>query len=283
MGEVLEIITNLVTLVFILSTMFSIGLNLTIKQIIQPLKNVRFVVLSIVANFIIIPALAYIIITFLPLDRSLQIGLILVACSAGAPTLPILIRIAKGDVATSVGLMVMLIIISIIFLPLILPLMLPGVEVGIWEIASSLLLTILAPLAIALLVRARWVTIAEKMLKIFKTASNYSLILLIVLTLVLNFQYIIGLFGSMGILASFILTGLGYGAGYLLGGPLTGTKRVLSLGTGQRNIAAAMIVALQNFDDAVLVMVIVFSVIMLIIGVPLAGEFGRRSKRAGSS
>ena len=41
-----------------------------------------------------------------------------------------------------------------------------------------------------------------------------------------------------------------------------------------------MIVALQNFDEAVLVMVIVFSVITMIVATPLAGEFGRRSKKA---
>jgi BASS family bile acid:Na+ symporter len=279
-NEVLQILTDLITFVFVLSTMLSIGLVLTIKQIINPLKNVRFVILSIVANFIIIPAIAYLIITFLPLDRPLQIGLILVACAAGAPALPKLAQIAKADVAASVGLMVLLIVITIIFLPLVLPLMLPGVEVGIWAIAQNLLLMMLLPLVIALFVRARWANIAEKLSKIFTRAANYSLIILIVLTIVVNFQYIINLFGSYGILASFIVVGFGFGAGYLLGGPATGTKRVLSLGTGQRNIAAAMIVALQNFDEAVLVMVIVFSVITLVVAVPLAGEFGRRSRRA---
>ena len=280
MNEVLKTLTDLMTFVFVLSTMLSIGLSLTIKQIIQPLKNTRFVVLSIVANFIIIPLVAYIIITFLPLDKPLQIGLILVACAAGAPALPKLAQIAKGDVAASVGLMVMLIVITIIFIPLVLPLMIPGVEVGIWAIAKNLLLMMLAPLAIAILVRARWVTIAEKLSRILTRAANYSLILLVVLTLVLNFPYIISLFGSNGIIASFIVVGFGLGAGYLLGGPSVETKRVLSLGTGQRNIAAAMIVALQNFDEAVLVMVIVFSVITMIVATPLAGEFGRRSRKA---
>ncbi len=283
MNEVLQILTDLITFVFVLSTMLSIGLVLTTKQIISPLKNIRFVILSIVANFIIIPAIAYIIITFLPLDRPLQIGLILVACAAGAPALPKLAQIAKGDVAASVGLMVMLIVITIIFLPLVLPLLLPGVEVGIWAIAKNLLLIMLAPLLIALFVRARWAEIAEKLSRIFTRAANYSLILLIVLTLVVNFQYIISLFGSYGILASFIVVGFGFGVGYLLGGHSTGTKRVLSLGTGQRNIAAAMIVALQNFDEAVLVMVIVFSVITLIVAAPLAGEFGRRARKALAS
>jgi BASS family bile acid:Na+ symporter len=76
------------------------------------------------------------------------------------------------------------------------------------------------------------------------------------------------------------LVGIGFGSGYLLGNPATATKRVLSLGTGQRNIAAAMIVALQNFYDGVLVMVVVFEVIILVVAIPLAEEWGRRSRKA---
>jgi BASS family bile acid:Na+ symporter len=176
--------------------------------------------------------------------------------------------------------MVMLIVITTIFLPLVLPLMLPGVEIGIWPIARNLIFMMLVPLAIAIFVRARWAGAAKKLSLILTRAANYSLILLIVLTLVANFQYIISLFGSYGILASLIVVGCGFGFGYLLGCPSTATKRLLSLGTGQRNIAAAMIVALQNFDTPVLVMVIVFSVVTLIVAAPLAAEWGRRGKRA---
>ena len=270
------------TLVFVLTSMLSVGLGLTAKHIIKPLKNVRFVILSIIANFIIIPAAAFLLIIFLPLDRPLQIGIIILACAAGAPALPKLAKIAKGDVSASVGLMVLLLIITIIFLPLVLPLMLPGIEIGIWAIAKNLLLLMLAPLAVAMFVRARWKEVAEKLERVFTRASNYSLILLIVLILVVNLQYIVSLIGSFGILASFILVGIGFGSGYLLGGPSTTTQRVLALGTGQRNIAAAMIVALQNFYDEVLVMVVIFEVIILIVAISIAGEWGRRSREASA-
>jgi len=279
MMEVIRIITDIMIIVFILNSMLSFGLGLTVKQILKPLKNIRFVLLSILANFIIIPAAAFLLITFLPLDRPLQIGILIMACAAGAPALPELVRLSKGDVAASVGLLVLQIVITIIYLPLLLPLMLPGIEVGIWAIAKNLLLLMLAPLAVAMFVNARWKVVAEKLGRVFTKASNYILILLMVLLLVVKWKYIIGKFGSFGILASFILVAIGFGSGYLLGGPPTSTKRVLSLGTGQRNAAVAMIVASQNFDYDVLVMVVVFKIISLIVAIALAMIWRRRSKK----
>jgi BASS family bile acid:Na+ symporter len=94
--------------------------------------------------------------------------------------------------------------------------------------------------------------------------------------LVLNFSSIISLFGSGGLLASIVLVIVALVAGYLLGGSGASNKWVQSLGAGQRNIAAAMVVATMNFGDEELVMIIVFSVITMIIMTPLAGELGKR-------
>ncbi len=67
----------------------------------------------------------------------------------------------------------------------------------------------------------------------------------------------------------------------LLGGCLAercGHKGVLSLGTAQRNIAAAILVGGQSFDDPkVLVMVVVVAVIGLVMLMPLARFMGKRS------
>jgi bile acid:Na+ symporter, BASS family len=62
--------------------------------------------------------------------------------------------------------------------------------------------------------------------------------------------------------------------GWLLGGPNADTKRVMALATGQRNIAAALVVASQSFSDPkVIVMVIVVAIVGLIILMPLSRAF----------
>jgi predicted Na+-dependent transporter len=103
--------------------------------------------------------------------------------------------------------------------------------------------------------------------------------------LVLNFNNVISLFGSGGLLASLILVVIALGGGYLLGGSGASNRWVQSLGAGQRNIAAAMVVATMNFseDPNVLVMIIVYSVITMIVMTPLAGELGKRVKAAAEA
>src|SRR5690606_40199944 len=59
--------------------------------------------------------------------------------------------------------------------------------------------------------------------------------------------------------------------GFLFGGSRLEARWVVGLGTAQRNIAAAMVVAIDGFDSPdVLVMVVVFSVVSFAILFPLA-------------
>ena len=74
MSEILTVIAQVSVLTFIISSMLAMGLSLTIKQIIDPLRNARVVILALVANFILVPALAYLITLLIPLDDDLATG-----------------------------------------------------------------------------------------------------------------------------------------------------------------------------------------------------------------
>jgi len=279
MMELMDTLYNLMSLVFVISTLASMGLSLTMAQIMGPLRNTRFVIMALLANFIVVPVGAYVLTLVIPMDEALVTGLILVSLAAGAPALPKTAAIAKVDTAAATALMVLLVVATIIIMPIVLPLLVTGVEVGFWDIASGLIFLILIPLAISLFVRARWEEVATSAQPHFAQASSFSLLLLMVLMLVLNWKDVISLFGSGGLLASVILVVVAVAAGYFLGGS---DKWVQSLGSGQRNIAAAMVVATMNFseDPNVLVMIIVYSLITMFVVIPLAGELGKRSKSA---
>lgn len=278
MTEIMETLASLSLLVFVIGSMASMGLSLKMRQIMAPLKNVRLVVLALAVNFLLIPILAYLITMALPLDEPLRIGLILLSTAAGAPFLPKLTEVAKGNMAFSVGLMVLLMIVTIIYLPIVLPLLLGGVEVNPWDIAQSLIVMMLIPLAVGLLINARYEETAAKLQPTFGQASNTAILVLTVLGVVLNFRDMIGLVGSWGILAGFIFIVAAVVIGYLLGGSDSGMKSVMGLGAGQRNISAALVVAGQNFDLDVITYLMVISVVGLVILMPLAGELGKRAE-----
>ena len=154
--ELLNTLYNLMGLVFVLGTIISMGLSLTIAQITGPLRNGRFVIIALIANFIIPPIAALVLIQLFSLDEPLAVGLLLVSLAAGAPGLPKTAVFAKVDAAAATALMVLLVVVTIIILPIALPLLLSGISVTFWDIASGLVYLILIPLAISLFVRARY-------------------------------------------------------------------------------------------------------------------------------
>ena len=50
---------NLFTFAFVLSSMLSMGLSLTVSQIIQPLRSIRLVIMALAANFVVLSAAAF--------------------------------------------------------------------------------------------------------------------------------------------------------------------------------------------------------------------------------
>jgi BASS family bile acid:Na+ symporter len=260
-------------LVFVVSSMLAVGLSLTVGQILVPLRNTRLVILSLVANFVLMPLAAIVIARVLQLDQPLAVALLLLGGAAGAPFLPKLAGVAKGNLAFAVGLMVLLMVLTVGYMPLVMPLLLEGVSVDPTQIARSLVMLMLLPLVVGLAVRARFAVVAGRVAPVLNKVSTLSLTIMVVLMLVTNIRSIIGLYGSRGVLASVVFLLVGFGLGWLLGGPARDTRSVLALGTAQRNIAAALVVGGQNFEEPqVVVMVVVVAIVGLLVLMPLGGR-----------
>jgi bile acid:Na+ symporter, BASS family len=274
---ILEKAVPIATLVFVVSSMLAMGLGLTVAQVTAPLRNVRLVSLSLLANFVLMPAGAVLLARVLRLDEPLGVGLLLLGAAAGAPFLPKLTQIAKGNLAFAVALMVLLMVITVGYMPLVLPLLLPGVSVNPVKIAGSLVLTMLLPLAVALAVNAKLPVVAARAKPLFDRLSSLGLILVVVLLVVVNFNKVLSVFGTRAILAGLLFIALGYAVGWVLGGPAADTRPVLGLGTAQRNIAAALVVGSQSFSDpSVVVMVVVVAIVSLLILLPMSRLLARK-------
>ena len=124
--ELLNIAAKVAVLTFVVSSMLAMGVGLTVGQIIAPLRNRRLVLLALLANFVLMPLGALALATMLRLDQPLGVGLLLLGTAAGAPFLPKLAEIAKGNLAFAVGMMVLLMVVTVGYLPIVLPLLLPG-------------------------------------------------------------------------------------------------------------------------------------------------------------
>jgi predicted Na+-dependent transporter len=279
MNEILTAIMNLSTLVFVVTGMLAMGLSLTITQIVAPLRNARLVLLALLANFVLVPLLAYLIGLIIPLGDGLRVRLILVSTAAGAPFLPKLAQAARGNIALSVGLMVLLMVVTVLYMPLVLPLLIQGVTVEPWDIARSLIVLTLIPLPVGLFMKARYAPTAAQLQPYMAQASTFALVLLLVAGLLSNLSAMLAIIGTGGFLAALLFLAGAFVIGYFLGGKEAQTRSVLGLGTAQRNLAAALVVATANFadDPDVTMMVLVLGLVGLAVLMVSAGELGRRS------
>jgi predicted Na+-dependent transporter len=142
-----------------------------------------------------------------------------------------------------------------------------------------LIVLMLLPLGIGLFVRARYQALAASMQPVASQVSTVAIAFLMVALLVVNFKQIIDTIGTGGILAALILLVAAFAAGFLAGGSPEEQRSVLGLGTAQRNLSAAIVVAAQNFsgDPEVITMVMVVGIMGLVILFAAAGELGKRS------
>jgi bile acid:Na+ symporter, BASS family len=275
--EILHKAMNVAMLSFVVSSMLAMGTGLTVAEIVAALRNRRLIMVALLANFVLMPLGALTLAKVLWLDEPLAVGLLLLGCAAGAPFLPKLAQLSRGNLPFAVGAMVLLMIITVGYLPIVLPLLLPEVRVNPAKIAQSLIVLMLLPLGVGLFVKARHGRLSARVKPFLDRLSSISLVLLILLISIVNFDKVLQVFGTRGILAGLLFIAFGCLMGWLLGGPGDDTRRVLVLGTGQRNIAAALVVGSQSFtDQGVTVMVVVVAIIGLVTLMPLAGMFGRR-------
>ena len=111
-----ETLSQIALLVFVISSKYSLGISLTMKQIIAPLKKTRMVILALVANFVLVPILAYLLAIIFNLDDSLRTGLILLSTAAGAPFLPKLVVAGQNFNSDVLTYLLVIAIISLVIL-----------------------------------------------------------------------------------------------------------------------------------------------------------------------
>ncbi len=279
LNEFFSAIAALSGLLFVVGSMLATGLSLTVAQILQPLKNTRLVILALLANFVLVPLLAYGITLVIPLDQSLQIGLIVLSTVAGAPFLVKEVQAAQGDLSLGVGLMFLLMVVTIFYVPIVLPLLLPGAAVNGWDIAKSLIMTMLIPILLGLMYRSHSAEGAQHWAQVLNKVSGVALLILLVTGLGLNVSNIIDLIGSNGFLALVIFVVGSLVIGSVMGGRDPAVRSVLGLGTAQRNVAAAILVTSINFSGTMtLPFVLVASIVLPLILIPAARWLGKREK-----
>ena len=278
---VVQALLSIAVVVFSVCTMLAVGLGHTLRDVFGPMRDGRAVIRALLANFVLVPLLAYVVVQVVPLDASYVTGLMLIATAAGAPFLIKLTAEAGGNVPLSASLTMLLVPATVLYMPVVVPLVAPEARVSPAAIALPLLWTMILPLGAGLLARARRAIWAERLRPWFGKLASLALVVLVVAATIANFAGIVRIVNEGAIFAPLVLILGAYAIGWAFGREYRGGRVVLGLGTAQRNIAAAMVVATRGLDDpSTVVMVVVASLVELAVLFPIAWLLARRGRAA---
>lgn len=249
MLELFQSIGGFLVTVFVLTSMFNVGLTQKPAKIWAHLRNWQFLVAMVIINLLVTPALMVFALELVNVAPHYATGLIVMGVASGAPFLIKLAQASESDIALGATVLMVLMVATVVIMPILLPLLLPGVEVEVWPMVQALLVQMVAPLVLGMIVAQVFETFDEMIQPWVARASNFALYGLIVAILIgyspslLDGELWVALILGMAVLV------IAFTVGYLMGDGHNQLKDIAGLGTAQRGTAAALITATSAFDD----------------------------------
>ena len=230
--------------------MFGMGLTLNLQDFKIVFSRPKDVIIGCLAQFTVMPLLAWGLSRLFSLDEALALGVILVGCCPGGTASNVITYLAKGDLALSVGMTG----VSTLLAPFLTPLLtwaLAGksVNVDVVGMLLSILWVVILPIAIGLIVKWIWPKFTEKATDYLPAFSSIAIALIVAIIISANANKLLA--GGLLIIVVVMLHNIcGLGLGYLIGcllGLSMSKKRAISIEVGMQNSGLASSLATIHF------------------------------------
>ncbi|MET8244944.1 bile acid:sodium symporter [Streptomyces sp. NPDC005202] len=282
--DTLHLVLNAVTVIFIMATMFAAGLGATVPALRGVFTNVRLLLLALLANMVIIPLLGWGIGTLLGLPPASLVALVLLASSPGGPFGAKLAMVQNGDVVAGAAMQVLLASIgSLTFAPTVNGILTAAdigtnVSLDVGALVRTVALLQLVPFAIGLLMRRYATPTAQSWHPTAAAVSNITFLIVLAGMLLGNWRSVVDLFGSLSLLAGFLLAAAAFGIGTLLATGPTVRRTTMGGVASVRNVGPALAAIGLAFDDQTAVLGALAGVLLsgLAAALPIATFLSRR-------
>ena len=233
--------------------MFGMGLTLKAEDFKIVFSRPKEVIIGFLAQFALMPLIAYVLIKVFALNPELAVGVILVGTCPGGTASNVITYMAKGDVALSVGMT----IVSTIFAPFLTPLFTQiyigeMVDVNILDMFFSIVKVVLIPIILGLLVNKFFGNFTQKIVKLLPAVSTIAIAVIVAAVVSASSEKLLNALNTSAlIIVVVILHNLcGFAAGYAVGKllKLQDLKcRALSIEVGMQNSGLAAGLAAAHF------------------------------------
>jgi len=216
-----SILTSVLLPLAIAIIMVGLGLSLTIDDFKRVVIYPKAVIIGLVCQMLILPAVCFFIAIGFNLSPELAVGLMLLSAAPGGPTANLYSHLAKGDVALNVSLTAVNSVLALFTLPFIVNFAIAyfmqtdQVVPMQFKKVIEVCMIVLVPVAIGMLVRSKSPSLALKLDKPVKIASAVFLALIIILAVLKEKEHIVQFFQEIGI-AALLFNLLSMGLGYFI-------------------------------------------------------------------
>ena len=261
--------------------MFGMGTTMKLSDFSVVFKRPRDVVIGCLAQFIVMPLLAFSLGKLFCLDNELLVGVVLVGTCPGGTSSNVITYLSKGDTALSVGMTSVNTLLAPLLTPLLTYLYLKTtVNVDIGSMFLSIIQVVIIPITLGLLINKLFGNITRKVSDALPAVSVTAICLIVASVVSHNSEKILST--GLIILAVVVLHNLlGYLCGYLIGVLFKmdlPRKKAIAIEVGMQNSGLATTLAGSAFPDLTMATVpgAIFSVWHNISGAVLAGFLSKK-------
>jgi bile acid:Na+ symporter, BASS family len=266
-----ETIIRALTMLSLGGLLLAVGLRLELAAVVRALRHSRLA-LVLPLNFVIVPALVYAIVRGFELPPEIAAGMLLLAAAPFAPVVPVFVKMARGDLALAAGLTAIFPIFSTFLTPLVCEASFAGLaDTGAFgfhplAILAVLFATVTLPLLIGMGLRRGVPNLALRILRPLEVLAEATGAISLAFVTFVEFGTIMST-GWKSLLAMALAGELSFLLGLALGGALPARRQVIAFGTANRNIALALLVAVDGFaSTAVLGAVVANGLLLIFLG-----------------
>ena len=263
--------------------MLGMGMTLTLDDFGAVLRKPQDIAVGVSAQYLIMPALGFLIANGLQLPPDLAAGVVLVGTCPSGTASNVMTYLAKGDVALSVSITSLTTLLAPVLTPL-LTLLLAGqwVPVPVSDLFLDILKIVIFPVLAGLALRTFYTGRVERFMRIFPLISVLCIIAIITSIVGLNAERLpqVGLL----VLISVIVHNLaGFGLGYATArafGMERSKIKAITFEVGMQNSGLAAALALKYFGATAALPGVVFSIWHNLAASSLVALWTRQSKRS---
>ena len=230
--------------------MFGMGLTLKPEDFRVVFSRPKDVLVGCLAQFTVMPLLAFALTRIFRLEEALAIGVILVGCCPGGTASNVITFLAKGDLALSVGMTATSTLLAPVLTPLLVWLLAgETVDVDVVGMLLSILWVVILPIVLGLVVKRIWPRTTERAAGYLPALSSLAICVIVLIVIAANAHKLLA--GGWVILLVVVLHNVcGLAAGYLIGLLLhlsPAKRRAVSVEVGMQNSGLASSLATLHF------------------------------------